>query len=125
LGAEPCKLKTERPVIIRDNDIVFTVLFGNKKYKIQTYQGAYRNLMQLITDKIFIEDFGDCKGMGRCGTCMVTITNWKSKEPLKERNEAATLNKAGNDNKNIRLSCQILITEDLSNAIVSIEDTEV
>jgi ferredoxin, 2Fe-2S len=125
LGAEPCKLKTERPVIIRDNDIVFTVLFGNKKYKIQTYQGAYRNLMQLITDKIFIEDFGDCKGMGRCGTCMVTITNWKTKEPLKERNEAATLNKAGNDNKNIRLSCQILITEDLSNAIVSIEDTEV
>jgi ferredoxin, 2Fe-2S len=112
-------------VIIRDNDIVFTVLFGNKKYKIQTYQGAYRNLMQLITDKIFIEDFGDCKGMGRCGTCMVTIKNWKSKEPLKERNEAATLNKAGNDNKNIRLSCQILITEDLSNAIVSIEDTEV
>jgi ferredoxin, 2Fe-2S len=121
LGAEPCKLKTERPVIIRDNDIVFTVLLGNKKYKIQTYQGEYRNLMQLITDKIFIEDFGDCKGMGRCGTCMVTITNWKSKEPLKERNEAATLNKAGNDNKNIRLSCQILITEDLSNTIVCIE----
>jgi ferredoxin, 2Fe-2S len=112
-------------VIIRDNDIVFTVLFGNKKYKIQTYQREYRNLMQLITDKIFIEDFGDCKGMGRCGTCMVTITNWKNSEPLKERNEVTTLEKAGNDNKNIRLSCQILITEDLSNAIVSIEDTEV
>jgi ferredoxin, 2Fe-2S len=125
LGAKPCKLKTERTVIIRDNDIVFTVLFGNKKYKIQTYQREYRNLMQLITDKIFIEDFGDCKGMGRCGTCMVTITNWKNSEPLKERNEVTTLEKAGNDNKNIRLSCQILITEDLSNAIVSIEDTEV
>jgi ferredoxin, 2Fe-2S len=125
LGAEPCKLKTERPVTTQKNDIVFTVLFGNKKYEIQTHQGAYRNLMQLITDKIFIEDFGDCKGMGRCGTCTATITNWKNREPLKERNEVTTLNKAGNDNKNVRLSCQILITEDLSNAIVSIEDTEV
>jgi ferredoxin, 2Fe-2S len=109
-------------VIIRDYDIVFTVIFNNKKYKIQTYQGEYRNLMQLISDKIFIEDFGDCKGMGRCGTCMVIITNWKSKEPLKERNEAATLNKTGNDNESVRLSCQILITENLSDAIVCIED---
>jgi ferredoxin, 2Fe-2S len=108
-------------VTTQKNDIVFTVLFGNKKYKIQTYQGEYRNLMQLIADKIFIEDFGECKGMGRCGTCMVTITSWKNREPLKERNEVTTLNKAGNDNKNVRLSCQILITKDLSDAIVCIE----
>lgn len=108
-------------MIIRDKDIVFTVLFGNKKYTIKTYHGEYRNLMQLITDKIFIEDFGDCKGMGRCGTCVVTITNWKNKEPVKERNEAATLNKDGNENKSVRLSCQILITENLSNATVYLE----
>jgi ferredoxin, 2Fe-2S len=121
LGVVLYKFKTEKPVIIRENDIEFIVLFGNKKYIIKTYQGEYRNLMQLIADKIFIEDFGECKGMGRCGTCMVTITNWKNREPLKERNEAATLDKAGNDNKNIRLSCQILITENLSDAIVCIE----
>jgi ferredoxin, 2Fe-2S len=121
LGVVLYKFKTEKPVIIRENDIEFIVLFGNKKYIIKTYQGEYRNLMQLIADKIFIEDFGECKGMGRCGTCMVTITNWKNREPLNERNEAATLDKAGNDNKNIRLSCQILITENLSDAIVCIE----
>jgi ferredoxin, 2Fe-2S len=121
LGVVLYKFKTEKPVIIREIDIEFIVLFGNKKYIIKTYQGEYRNLMQLITDKIFIEDFGDCKGMGRCGTCMVTITNWKNSEPLKERNEAATLDKAGNDNKNIRLSCQILITENLSDAIVCVD----
>jgi ferredoxin, 2Fe-2S len=90
----------------RTHNVAFTLLVGKEKYIIETYLGEYRNLMQLITDKIFIEDFGDCKGMGRCGTCMITITNWKSKEPLKERNEAATLLKSGNENKNMRLSAR-------------------
>jgi ferredoxin, 2Fe-2S len=112
-------------MIIRHKDIVFTVLFGNKKYIIKTYQGEYRNLMQLITDKIFIEDFGDCKGMGRCGTCLVIITNWKNEEPLKERNEVATLAKSNNDNKSVRLSCQIMITENLTNSTIKIvKETE-
>jgi ferredoxin, 2Fe-2S len=119
------ELKTKKLVIIREKDIAFTVLFGNKKYIIKTYQGEYRNLMQLITDKIFIEDFGDCKGMGRCGTCMVTITNWRNEEPLKERNEAATLAKSNNDNKSVRLSCQIMITENLTNSTIKIvKETE-
>jgi ferredoxin, 2Fe-2S len=109
-------------LIVRNRDIVFTVLFGDEKYVIQTYEGEYRNLMALIADKIVAENFGECKGMGRCGTCMATIANWKIKAPSKERNEEVTLSKCSPDNEDVRLSCQILITENLSDSTVHIKD---
>ena len=107
-------------MIVRNRDIVFAILFGGEKYVIQTYKEEYRNLMALIADKIVVENFGECKGMGRCGTCMATITNWKIKAPSKERNEEATLAKCSSNNEDIRLSCQILITENLSDSTVCI-----
>jgi ferredoxin, 2Fe-2S len=62
--------------------IFFFVTFGEESYAIETYHGEYRNLMQLISDKIFIEGFGECKGMGRCGICMAqqrlaALLNWE------------------------------------------------
>lgn len=107
-------------MIARKYDIVFTIFFYGQQYTIKTYTGEYRNLMQLITDKIFVEDFGDCKGMGRCGTCLVQVLGLKGAACQLERNEENTINKSGIKNTNIRLSCQILINENLKNAIVII-----
>jgi 2Fe-2S ferredoxin len=76
--------------------------------------------MQLITDKIYVEDFGDCKEMGRCGTCLVEVSGLKEQPALLERNEASTIRKIKPDNKNARLACQILINEHLNNATVRI-----
>jgi 2Fe-2S ferredoxin len=53
--------------------IHFIAYHEGEKYELQTYAYEYRNLMALLFDKIYIEDFGECKGMGRCGTCAVKI----------------------------------------------------
>jgi ferredoxin, 2Fe-2S len=83
----------------------FTVIFGDEKFVTQIYDGEYRNLIAIIADKIVVENFGECKGISRCGTCMATIINWKFKEPAKERNEEDTLAKCSPNYEDVRLSC--------------------
>ena len=117
--------------IIRDNqcrmklrikDINVKVIYGDEEFQLDTYNGEYRNLMMLLYDKIYIEDFGECKGMGRCGTCVVEIVESKNDLPRLERNEEATIKKTGITNLNFRLACQILVNEELKNATVRIWD---
>jgi 2Fe-2S ferredoxin len=84
-------------------------MHGNKEFVLETYPYEYRSLMHLIFDKIYLEDFGDCKGMGRCGTCLVEIINDRLVSDGFERNEQSTLNKSGYTQSNQRLSCQILV----------------
>ena len=74
---------------IRSKDISMKVIYEAEEFQLATYQGEYRNLMMLLYDKIYIEDFGECKGIGRCGTCMVEIIETKNVLPGLERNEEA------------------------------------
>jgi 2Fe-2S ferredoxin len=74
--------------------------------------------MALIRDKVCPDDFGDCGGMGRCATCQVSIKGGLNSPVHMQRNEAETLRKAGVSHALARLSCQILITEDLENLFV-------
>ncbi len=97
-------------------DISFTIIDEEEEHFIETYAGEYRNLMALISDKIYIEDFGECKGMGRCGTCVIEIVKTENLIPSQERNEEATLKKTGITEPQYRLACQILINEGLQNA---------
>jgi 2Fe-2S ferredoxin len=53
--------------------ISLTILYSSEEYKIQTYAGEYRDLKCLIQDRLFTDDFGQCGGMGRCGTCIVGL----------------------------------------------------
>jgi 2Fe-2S ferredoxin len=57
----------------RHKDIHVKVLLGDEEYMLETYTNEYRNLKMLLYDKIYIEDFGECKSMSRCGTCIVEI----------------------------------------------------
>ena len=100
--------------------IHFTAYYQGDKYALQTYKNEYRNLMMLLFDKIYIEDFGDCKGMGRCGTCIVKIKGLPASVNTLDRNEESTLNKTGIIGDNIRLACQILIDENLENTAVEV-----
>lgn len=102
-------------MVIQDPDISFTLIDEDEEHVIQTYAGEYRNLMALISDKIYIEDFGECKGMGRCGTCVVEIVKAVNKFASQERNEEATLKKTGISDPNFRLACQILVNQELEN----------
>ncbi|MES3017922.1 MAG: 2Fe-2S iron-sulfur cluster-binding protein [Bacteroidota bacterium] len=102
------------------NYITFILIFEGAEYRQQTYQSEYRNLRDLISDKLFIDGFGECGGVGRCATCLVEIDDRPADG---DRNEQSTLAKAGIVNSKVRLSCQIMVDDDLANARVKILDS--
>ncbi|HLV50643.1 MAG TPA: 2Fe-2S iron-sulfur cluster-binding protein [Flavobacterium sp.] len=102
------------------NKISFTVIDNNSKQVIETYDGEYRNLMFLLRDKMYLDYFGECGGLGRCATCVIKIDGLSGNSINKERNEPATLSKMGHEEENIRLSCQIYVTKDLNGAVIEI-----
>ncbi len=101
-------------------DIVFSLTYFNETITVTTYEGEYRNLMVLINEKIYLEDFGECKGIGRCGTCLVEVNGLDASASVMERNEKATLAKCQTGMQNLRLACQIMINNALHNATIKI-----
>lgn len=73
-----------------------------------------------LKDNLYLDDFGECGGVGRCSTCIVKTNRIKGNSLLKERNEPVTLSKMGYTDDNIRLSCQLLISDDLNGAEIEI-----
>ena len=106
-----------------DQLIRFTVLENNSKQLIETYPGEYPNLMFLLRDKLYLDAFGECGGVGRCATCVIKANGISGKSVTKERNEPATLSKMGYEDDNIRLSCQLYVSEDLDGAAIEIIDS--
>jgi 2Fe-2S ferredoxin len=98
----------------------FTVINNDNRIEIETYVGEYRNLMALLNDKVYLDSFGECGGMGRCATCLVNITGMSDFSSILDRNEPITLSRFDIHDKNIRLSCQLLITNDLESCTVKI-----
>jgi len=101
-------------------DIIFSLTYFNETIPVATYEGEYRNLMVLINEKIYLEDFGECKGIGRCGTCLVEVDGLGATALEMERNEKATLAKCSIEKKNLRLACQIMINSALHGATIKI-----
>jgi len=85
------------------------VVVGDQEYLLETSPGEYRSLMALLYDRIYIDCFGDCRGMGRCGTCRVFIDGDPALITGMDRNEASTLAKAGSVGEGVRLSCQVIV----------------
>ena len=102
------------------NSINFTVIENDLPQTFETFSGEYRNLMLLLKDKAILDYFGECGGMGRCGTCIIRISDLKGNSQVKERNEPVTLSKFGYEEDEIRLSCQILISSDLDGSTIRI-----
>ena len=99
--------------------ISLTILYSSEEYKIQTYAGEYRDLKCLIQDRLFTDDFGQCGGMGRCGTCIVGIGGLKEHSAFL-RNEETTLHRIAPGIDDIRLACQIPVDDELSNLTITI-----
>lgn len=100
--------------------IRFTVTGSGTIHKIETYIHEYPNLMFLLRDKLFLDDFGECGGVGRCATCVIRLNGMEGNALKKDRNEPATLSKLGYTAENIRLSCQLYITTDLEDSQIEI-----
>jgi 2Fe-2S ferredoxin len=107
-------------MIERERDITFTLRCYGEEIKVETYEGEFRNLMVLINEKVFVEDFGECKGIGRCGSCLIIAEDIKQGDSVMERNEKSTLQKCGFQHKGLRLSCQVMINSTLQNAYIQI-----
>lgn len=88
-------------------------------YLFHTYPNEYRSLMMLIYDRLSPEEFGDCLGMGKCGTCLVEIHGYVGQISSYNRNEETTIQKAGID-ADLRLACQILIDEHIDGSVVTV-----
>ena len=107
----------------QEKDINFIIYHEGKSYPVSCYEGEFRNLMVLINEKIYVEDFGECKGIGRCGTCLVIIDSYMLPKP--ERNEASTLQKVAIKLPGVRLSCQLMITKELNNTKITIVEERI
>ena len=101
------------------NYLVFTLVSAGQEHRLQSHVGEYRNLRDLISDKLFLDNFGECGGMVRCATCLVEVHGI---DAAMNRNEPATLSKAGIIQSNVRLACQIPVDDDLANTIVILLD---
>ena len=105
-------------------EISITIINAGEKYVVKTCLHEYRNLMTLLNNNIYLENFGECGGQGRCATCMVKVDGLRGNANTLERNEAATIGKVGLADEAIRLSCQLLINEDLNGAVIEIKGDE-
>ncbi len=108
---------------MKEKCIQFEVCFGSKTYAFNVSRYEYRSLMHLITDRIYIEEFGQCGGMGRCGTCIVLFREEHGGEL--HRNEQTTLRKLQFDAAaHNRLACQIMIDEAIHGCTFRIETAD-
>lgn len=98
--------------------IRISVIYEGETHDVETYPNEYRSLMMLIYDLLSPDGFGDCLGMGKCGTCLIEINNDINLTSY-NRNEETTLLKAGNA-KGLRLACQILIDEHIDGLVVTV-----
>ena len=86
------------------NNILFTLVYQEEEYPVQTSRNQYHSLMTLISDRLAIPGFGLCSGMGGCGTCMVTISEKYSQI------------------KRTTLSCDVQVNDELANTIITIPE---
>lgn len=110
--------------MINEQELIhFTILYGGDVYPVSCRRGSYRSLMVFLRDQFFPDAFGECGGMGRCGTCIVALRQAETANFQRHRNEAGTLAKMGVLEGSKRLSCQILIDESLQGAQIELLDS--
>jgi ferredoxin, 2Fe-2S len=103
-----------------NRSIEFTVVLGSERSHVTTYRGEYRNLMVLVYDKFYPDGFGECKGMGRCGTCHIQVSGNSPGLLTRISNENAALAKTSCATKRSRLACQILVDDELDGEVVEV-----
>ena len=98
--------------------IVIFVTLDGKEHEIEAEEGA--TLMEIGRDaNLGIE--GTCGGSLSCATCHVYIKeDWINKIPKKEDGEDDMLDMAFEPNKLSRLSCQIIVSDELEGLVVNL-----
>jgi 2Fe-2S ferredoxin len=106
----------------RDKQI--TIESGDESFTFDYYPYEYRSLMHFIYDKMYTDGFGECKGMGRCGTCAIEVLQAEPVEIEYHRNELQTLAKHNlTGEQGVRLACQIMLDDSIDGLTFRILDT--
>lgn len=100
--------------------IFLTIVYTSGQLKVETFRGEYRDLKCLIQDKLYTEEFGQCGGMGKCGTCLVEISGLTRGSASLIRNETITLERMALSRPCIRLACHVPVNQDLSNLSIKV-----
>jgi ferredoxin, 2Fe-2S len=87
--------------------IAFTIGYAGEAYNMHTYWHEHRDLRALIKKKLKLEGFGQCGGLGRCGTCLVHVG-------------PAQPGFINAPEGYMALACQLPISDDLSNALITV-----
>ena len=67
----------------------------------------------------------DCGGSMACATCHVYVKeDWFNKIPSKQEGEEDMLDQAYEPKKNSRLSCQIIVSDDLDGLVVDMPEKQ-
>lgn len=107
----------------REKTIAICISKDGVEKPLYAYPNEYRNLMELLHDKLYLADFGECRGVGRCGTCAVKIISENVLLEKPERNEQTTLTRTYGSQKEVRLACQILIEPSIDGLCLELIET--
>lgn len=105
---------------IPQKDITVSVCIDGENREIKTHTNEYPSLMMLIYDRIYTEGFGECLGMGKCGTCLIEIISSRHQLTDYDRNEDTTLLKSGHAGKDVRLSCQLMVDQNMNGLAIKV-----
>ena len=104
----------------KDPLIRIIVIADATEVVLETHTYAYPNLMALIADRLYPDNFGECKGRGQCGTCHIHMLNNADEFSDKTGNENTTLDKIPSAKSNSRLACQIIVNHKLHGVKVEV-----
>ena len=95
------------------------ITHDNQKYEVEVQNGL--TVMEGAVQNDIPGIDADCGGGMACATCHVYVAEkWFNKLPKKEDGEEDMLDMATEPKKNSRLSCQIVVTDELDGLTVNI-----
>ena len=97
---------------------------GGKKHTIEVANGL--TVMEGAIQNNIPGIDADCGGSMACATCHVYVKEeWFNKLPKKEDGEEDMLDMAFEPKKNSRLSCQLMVTDQLEGLVVNLPEKQV
>ena len=97
---------------------------GGKEHKIDVSNGL--TVMEGAVQNDIPGIDADCGGSMACATCHVYVKEeWFNKLPKKEDGEEDMLDMAYEPKKNSRLSCQLMISDQLDGLVVNLPEKQV
>ena len=99
------------------------ITHDNQNYSIEVQSGL--TVMEGAVQNDIPGIDADCGGGMACATCHVYVNEeWSDKLPAKEDGEEDMLDMAYEPNKFSRLSCQIVVSDDLDGLVVNIPEKQ-